>query len=43
MRRLKQDREEGKLPQRSTDMIITLTDGMPNHGELEIKRCVIFY
>lgn len=47
---LKKEREEGKLPERSTDMIITLTDGMPNHGELPqfgrlgwIKCFVIFY
>lgn len=31
---LKEERTKGILPQRSADMIITLTDGMPNHGEL---------
>lgn len=46
----KKEREEGKPPQRSTDMISTLTDGMPNRGELpqfgrlvRIKCCVMFY
>lgn len=47
---LKKDRKAGNLPQRSADMIITLTDGMPNHGEPpqsgrlgRIKCCVRFY
>lgn len=47
---LKMERKEGKLPQRSADMIITLTDGMPNSGEPpqfgrlgRIKCCVKFY
>uniref|UniRef100_H2UAK2 Inter-alpha-trypsin inhibitor heavy chain H3 n=1 Tax=Takifugu rubripes TaxID=31033 RepID=H2UAK2_TAKRU len=35
---LKEERKEGKLPQRSADMIITLTDGMPNHGESNIMK-----
>lgn len=46
----KKEREEGKPPQRSTDMISTLTDGMPNRGELpqfgrlvRLKCCVMFY
>lgn len=30
---LRKDREEKKLPERSIDMIILLTDGMPNSGE----------
>lgn len=30
---LKKERKQGKLPERSSDMIILLTDGMPNHGE----------
>ncbi|XP_070708538.1 inter-alpha-trypsin inhibitor heavy chain H3-like [Pempheris klunzingeri] len=30
---LVKEREDGNLPERSTDMIILLTDGMPNHGE----------
>ncbi|CAK6958437.1 inter-alpha-trypsin inhibitor heavy chain H3-like isoform X1 [Scomber scombrus] len=29
---LKNDRKQKKLPERSVDMIILLTDGMPNHG-----------
>ncbi|KAM7402532.1 hypothetical protein PAMP_017760 [Pampus punctatissimus] len=29
---LEKDREDKKLPERSVDMIILLTDGMPNHG-----------
>uniref|UniRef100_H3D0L7 Inter-alpha-trypsin inhibitor heavy chain H3 n=1 Tax=Tetraodon nigroviridis TaxID=99883 RepID=H3D0L7_TETNG len=34
---LRKEREEAKLPERSADMIITLTDGMPNHGVSDIK------
>lgn len=30
---LVKDRKEKKLPERSIDMIILLTDGMPNSGE----------
>lgn len=30
---LSEDREDRKLPERSLDMIILLTDGMPNSGE----------
>jgi len=30
---LNTDRRLEKLPERSMDMIILLTDGMPNHGE----------
>lgn len=30
---LKKERERGNLPERSSDMIILLTDGMPNTGE----------
>ncbi|XP_040889345.1 inter-alpha-trypsin inhibitor heavy chain H3-like [Toxotes jaculatrix] len=30
------EREDGKLPERSVDMIILLTDGMPNHGESDL-------
>ena len=30
---LVKDRQEEKLPERSIDMIILLTDGMPNAGE----------
>lgn len=33
VRMLKKERQEGKLPERSSDMIVLLTDGMPNHGE----------
>lgn len=29
---LRKDREDKKLPERSIDMIILLTDGMPNSG-----------
>lgn len=31
---LVKERKDGSLPERSADMIILLTDGMPNHGEL---------
>lgn len=34
VRMLVKERKDGNLPERSTDMIILLTDGMPNHGEL---------
>lgn len=34
VRMLVRDREDKKLPEKSVDMIILLTDGMPNHGEL---------
>ena len=34
VRMLVKEREDGNLPERSADMIILLTDGMPNHGEL---------
>lgn len=30
---LTNDRTLKKLPEKSIDMIILLTDGMPNHGE----------
>lgn len=30
---LVKDREEKRLPERSVDMVILLTDGMPNSGE----------
>lgn len=30
---LQEDRRDHKLPERSSDMIILLTDGMPNYGE----------
>ena len=30
---LVKDRQDKKLPERSIDMIILLTDGMPNEGE----------
>lgn len=30
---LKKQRKQRKLPVRSSDMIILLTDGMPNYGE----------
>lgn len=30
---LKKQRKQRKLPERSSDMIILLTDGMPNEGE----------
>lgn len=30
---LVKDRENMKIPERSVDMIILLTDGMPNKGE----------
>ncbi|XP_028261033.1 inter-alpha-trypsin inhibitor heavy chain H3a isoform X2 [Parambassis ranga] len=33
-----QDRQEKRLPERSADMIILLTDGMPNHGESNITK-----
>lgn len=33
---LVKERADGNLPQRSADMIILLTDGMPNHGELSL-------
>ncbi|XP_073324182.1 inter-alpha-trypsin inhibitor heavy chain H3-like isoform X2 [Pagrus major] len=32
VRMLVKEREDGNLPERSADMIILLTDGMPNHG-----------
>lgn len=31
---LVKERNDNNLPERSTDMIILLTDGMPNNGEL---------
>uniref|UniRef100_A0A8C5DXC5 Inter-alpha-trypsin inhibitor heavy chain H3 n=1 Tax=Gouania willdenowi TaxID=441366 RepID=A0A8C5DXC5_GOUWI len=37
---LKKERLQGNLPERSADMIILLTDGMPNHGELMIQHNV---
>lgn len=33
---LGKERAAGNLPERSADMIILLTDGMPNHGELSL-------
>ena len=33
VRMLEKDRDDKKLPERSVDMIILLTDGMPNKGE----------
>ncbi|XP_060926104.1 inter-alpha-trypsin inhibitor heavy chain H3-like isoform X7 [Limanda limanda] len=35
---LGKDREEKKLPERSSDMIILMTDGMPNSGETNLQR-----
>uniref|UniRef100_UPI0037E7ABD1 inter-alpha-trypsin inhibitor heavy chain H3-like n=1 Tax=Semicossyphus pulcher TaxID=241346 RepID=UPI0037E7ABD1 len=35
---LVKERAENNLPERSTDMIILLTDGMPNHGESNPQR-----
>ncbi|XP_059185020.1 inter-alpha-trypsin inhibitor heavy chain H3-like isoform X2 [Centropristis striata] len=35
---LKREREKKNLPERSADMIILLTDGMPNHGESQIPK-----
>ncbi|KAI4826533.1 hypothetical protein KUCAC02_029979 [Chaenocephalus aceratus] len=35
---LVKDRQEEKLPERSIDMIILLTDGMPNSGESNIEQ-----
>uniref|UniRef100_A0A8D0D3Y5 Inter-alpha-trypsin inhibitor heavy chain H3 n=1 Tax=Sander lucioperca TaxID=283035 RepID=A0A8D0D3Y5_SANLU len=35
---LVKDRQEKKLPERSTDMIILLTDGMPNSGEYHLPK-----
>ncbi|XP_051272466.1 LOW QUALITY PROTEIN: inter-alpha-trypsin inhibitor heavy chain H3-like [Dicentrarchus labrax] len=35
---LLKDRREKKLPERSVDMIILLTDGMPNSGESHLPR-----
>lgn len=32
---LRGERERKNLPERSADMIILLTDGMPNSGELD--------
>ena len=34
VRMLMTERAQGSLPERSADMIILLTDGMPNSGEL---------
>ncbi|XP_036958429.1 inter-alpha-trypsin inhibitor heavy chain H3-like [Acanthopagrus latus] len=38
VRMLVRERDDGNLPQRSADMIILLTDGMPNHGVSDLKR-----
>ncbi|XP_078104029.1 inter-alpha-trypsin inhibitor heavy chain H3a isoform X2 [Sander vitreus] len=35
---LVKDRQEKKLPERSIDMIILLTDGMPNTGEIHLPK-----
>uniref|UniRef100_A0A3P9PWZ8 Inter-alpha-trypsin inhibitor heavy chain H3 n=1 Tax=Poecilia reticulata TaxID=8081 RepID=A0A3P9PWZ8_POERE len=35
---LKRDRQENRLPERSIDMIILLTDGMPNSGVSDIPK-----
>ncbi|XP_071368926.1 inter-alpha-trypsin inhibitor heavy chain H3-like isoform X2 [Centroberyx affinis] len=35
---LVKDRQGQKLPERSVDMIILLTDGMPNQGETNLQR-----
>uniref|UniRef100_UPI003AAD0594 inter-alpha-trypsin inhibitor heavy chain H3-like isoform X1 n=2 Tax=Centroberyx gerrardi TaxID=166262 RepID=UPI003AAD0594 len=35
---LVKDRQDQKLPERSVDMIILLTDGMPNRGETNLQR-----
>ncbi|XP_062252840.1 inter-alpha-trypsin inhibitor heavy chain H3-like isoform X1 [Platichthys flesus] len=35
---LVEDREEKRLPERSSDMIILMTDGMPNYGETNLQR-----
>ncbi|CAB1442358.1 unnamed protein product [Pleuronectes platessa] len=35
---LVEDREEKRLPERSSDMIILMTDGMPNSGETNLQR-----
>nr|XP_046240478.1 inter-alpha-trypsin inhibitor heavy chain H3-like [Scatophagus argus] len=32
------ERESGNLPERSVDMVILLTDGMPNHGESNLQQ-----
>uniref|UniRef100_A0A8C4HQL4 Inter-alpha-trypsin inhibitor heavy chain H3 n=1 Tax=Dicentrarchus labrax TaxID=13489 RepID=A0A8C4HQL4_DICLA len=37
VRMLVEDRENDKLPERSVDMIILLTDGMPNNGESNLQ------
>ncbi|KAM9410095.1 inter-alpha-trypsin inhibitor heavy chain H3-like [Pholidichthys leucotaenia] len=34
---LKKEREQQKVPERSTDMIFLLTDGMPNHGVINTE------
>ncbi|KAK5872908.1 hypothetical protein PBY51_013566 [Eleginops maclovinus] len=38
VRMLAKDRQQGNLPERSSDMIILLTDGMPNSGEFDTGR-----
>ncbi|XP_014864919.1 PREDICTED: inter-alpha-trypsin inhibitor heavy chain H3-like isoform X1 [Poecilia mexicana] len=35
---LKRDRQANRLPERSVDMIILLTDGMPNSGVSDIRK-----
>ncbi|XP_068171605.1 inter-alpha-trypsin inhibitor heavy chain H3-like [Antennarius striatus] len=37
VRMLVKERKNGSLPERSADMIILLTDGMPNQGESNVK------
>ncbi|XP_068599031.1 inter-alpha-trypsin inhibitor heavy chain H3-like [Brachionichthys hirsutus] len=37
VRMLVKERGNGNLPERSADMIILLTDGMPNHGQSNLK------
>ncbi|XP_077458153.1 inter-alpha-trypsin inhibitor heavy chain H3-like [Stigmatopora argus] len=35
---LKKERKDKRLPERSVDMIILLTDGMPNHGVSNLQK-----
>lgn len=37
---LKKERSQDKVPKRSTDMIVLLTDGMPNSGEISSFQSV---
>ncbi|XP_041638326.1 inter-alpha-trypsin inhibitor heavy chain H3-like [Cheilinus undulatus] len=38
VRMLVREREKKNLPERSTDMVILLTDGMPNSGESNVEK-----